>query len=833
MSAGGAASASLGDRYRLLRELGSGATATVYQARDLKHDRDVAVKVLHPHLAAVVGGERFLREVRLTASLDHPHILTLIDSGVEEGRPFLVLPLVRGESLRARLERERQLPIADAVAIAQQLAGALAHAHARGIVHRDIKPENILLHEGEAVLTDFGIALAVTEAGGSRLTETGLSIGTPQYMSPEQATGDRQVDHRSDIYSLGAVTYEMLAGEPPFSGHSTQAIVAKLLTERPVGLRVLRGAVSPHLQAAVSRSLEKVAADRFATAEEFSAALGTSGTGPWLRERGEIPTRRRALAWGAVGLSIVLLSVLGRAMLGGIRAEDAPAAAVLDPRRIAVLPFGVDGQAALAPIADGIAQNLIRELASGKGLQVISWNGVAGLRRAPLGPDSLQRTFNVGSVVEGRVWRSRTHLKVTVSLVDASDATIVESRTFDAAEEDLLQLRDSVVRGVAEFLRRRLGEEIRVASERSRATSERAWRLVQSARATVVLFDSLLESGDTTLARRELAQADTMLRTAAELDPMWATPRTERGWLAWRSRYLSGPLEARTTAQWTDQALRFAAEALQVDSQSADALTLRGTARYFRNVANVGASASAVRASGDSAEADLLAATLQDPSQAYAWSLLSHRLMRTGRPAEGKLAAMRAYEADPFLADAATILWRLYSASLDLRDRAESARWCAEGASRFPKDPVFVECRISLHTLEGSTPDIPQLWRLVDEYVALHREVQRPFRLRRAQMILAMALQASGHPDSARAVAVRARADGIIDPTRDLVFIEMLLRSRLGDQEEWLKLAAEYYAANPQERRLCPPIAPPATSTPSRPGAVADPRVRAIVCRDQ
>ena len=224
----------LADRYRIERELGAGGMATVYLAHDIKHERDVAIKVLHPDLGAALGGERFLSEIRTTARLQHPHILPLLDSGEADGLLYYVMPLVRGETLRARLERERQLPIADARRIAREVADALQHAHAQGVIHRDIKPDNILLQDGHALVADFGIALAVQSAGGQRMTQTGLSLGTPQYMSPEQAMGERTIDARSDLYALGAVTYEMLVGEVPFTGlgprvssHETPAWVQK------------------------------------------------------------------------------------------------------------------------------------------------------------------------------------------------------------------------------------------------------------------------------------------------------------------------------------------------------------------------------------------------------------------------------------------------------------------------------------------------------------------------------------------------------------------------------------------------------------------------------
>src|SRR5512143_3680552 len=221
--------AALADRYRIERELGQGGMATVYLAEDVRHRRKVALKVLHPELSAVLGPDRFLKEIELTASLQHPHILALFDSGSSEGRLFYVMPYVDGETLRTRLERDRQLAITDALQMAREIADALQYAHERGVVHRDIKPENILLQGGHALVADFGIALAVQQAGGQRMTQTGLSLGTPQYMSPEQAMGERTVDARSDIYALAAVTYEMLTGDPPFTGSSIQAVVAKVL----------------------------------------------------------------------------------------------------------------------------------------------------------------------------------------------------------------------------------------------------------------------------------------------------------------------------------------------------------------------------------------------------------------------------------------------------------------------------------------------------------------------------------------------------------------------------------------------------------------------------
>src|SRR5215208_5724147 len=269
---------SLVDRYRVERELGAGGMATVYLAEDLRHGRKVALKVLRPELAAIIGSQRFLTEIRTTANLQHPNILPLFDSGEVDATVFYVMPFVEGESLRDRLTREQQLPIDDAVRITREVAGALDYAHRHGVIHRDIKPENILLHDGRAVVADFGIALAAGNAG-TRMTETGMSLGTPHYMSPEQAMGEREITARSDVYALGCVLYEMLTAEPPFEGATAQAIVARVLTESPRALRPQRKSIPPHVEAAMLTALEKLPADRFETARAFAEALGDQGFG--------------------------------------------------------------------------------------------------------------------------------------------------------------------------------------------------------------------------------------------------------------------------------------------------------------------------------------------------------------------------------------------------------------------------------------------------------------------------------------------------------------------------------------------------------------------------
>ena len=402
--------AALADRYRLDSLLGQGGMATVWLARDLRHDRDVALKVLRPELSAVLGADRFLSEIRIAARLDHPHILTLIDSGASDGILWYVLPYVRGNTLRHRLEREKQLGVEESVDIARQVAGALDYAHRQGVVHRDVKPENILFHEGEVVLADFGIALALREAGGNRLTETGLSLGTPQYMSPEQATGDRALDARSDIYSLGAVLYEMLTGEPPHSGATVQAVIAKLMTERPTAIRTVRETVSPELETTVNRALAKVPADRWPSAADFSRALDAAQSrAPAPSHRGAEPPSRRYLIAGAVLLAVGAAAAFA---LTSRRAVEPPSRrGLIDPPRVRLTSSGDIRVPAISPDGRHVAfardrcspecsqQVVVRELEGQAELAVL--NGMAMVYYLSWSPDG-RRVMVLGTETGGR-----------------------------------------------------------------------------------------------------------------------------------------------------------------------------------------------------------------------------------------------------------------------------------------------------------------------------------------------------------------------------------------------------------------------------------------------
>jgi Tol biopolymer transport system component len=370
--------AALAGRYRVEREIGAGGMATVYVARDVKHDRPVALKLLRPELGAVLGVERFLAEIRVTAHLHHPNLLPLFDSGEAEGFLFYVMPFVDGESLRARLEREKQLPIDEAIRITARVADALDYAHRHGVVHRDLKPENILLEEGHPTVADFGIALAVSNAGGARITQTGLSLGTPQYMSPEQATGDRQLDGRTDIYSLGCVLYEMLTGEPPHTGPTVQSIIARVLTDKPRSVRVTRESVPAHVDAAIQKALAKLPADRFATARQFAEVLenGRTATAPtaatpplWAPSRVPAPVTRR---WPRRPLSFLLWLLVASAIGWAARTTGRePAAPGAPTTRFTVAVPHVGADLTPTPIAlspDGSLVVFVGRSASGSQL---------------------------------------------------------------------------------------------------------------------------------------------------------------------------------------------------------------------------------------------------------------------------------------------------------------------------------------------------------------------------------------------------------------------------------------------------------------------------------
>jgi TolB-like protein len=437
-------SASLSDRYIIERELGAGGMATVYLARDLKHDRPVALKVLRPELAAALGGARFLLEVKITARLNHPHILPLLDSGEVDDVLYYAMPFVAGETLRDRLARDKQLPIEDALRIAREVADALDYAHSHGVIHRDIKPENILLQSGYAVVADFGIARAITAAAVERQTATGVAVGTPTYMSPEQATASRDIDGRADQYSLGCVLYEMLAGQAPFTGPTVESIVRQHVMTPPPSVTNIRPAVPANVAAALTRALAKTPADRFNTARQFAEALTGTELAP--ATESVAPRRRRNYLIGAavvVALATVfLLSRLGR--------PGTPASATLPRTSIAVLPFeNLTGAGPQAYFAGGLQDELLTQLSTLAALRVISRASMMGYagKHTPL--RQLATELHVGSVVEATVQTDAARLRVNVRLIDAATGTDLWAQRYDRTLDDAFAIQSDIAQQIA------------------------------------------------------------------------------------------------------------------------------------------------------------------------------------------------------------------------------------------------------------------------------------------------------------------------------------------------------------------------------------------------
>jgi eukaryotic-like serine/threonine-protein kinase len=467
----------LGDSYALERELGRGGMATVFLAHDHKHDRPVALKVLHRELAASLGHERFQREIRLAARLQHPHILTVLDSGevAVTGAPSLLwftMPFVRGESLRDRLKRETQLPVEDALRITREAADALQYAHGEGVIHRDIKPENILLAGTHALVADFGIARAVG-AAGDQLTGTGLALGTPAYMSPEQAAGQREIDGRTDVYSLGLTLYEMLAGQTPFAAPSAQATITRRLMETAAPVRQLREAVPEHVEQALQRALARTPADRFGSAAEFAAALApptVMATRPPSRSPSGTETAaqaapgrngtRRRIPVAAGSLVLGLLIGLG-VLFGWLRRHGADDAGTAGAKRLAVLPFDNLGGSDDEYFADGVTDEVRGKLTSLPGLLVTARSSSNQYRRTAKRPQEIGRELGVDYLLTGTVrWEkggSASHVRVSPELIQVATGATRWQQPFDAALTDVFQVQADVAGQVAQALDVALG----------------------------------------------------------------------------------------------------------------------------------------------------------------------------------------------------------------------------------------------------------------------------------------------------------------------------------------------------------------------------------------
>jgi TolB-like protein/Flp pilus assembly protein TadD len=563
-------SVALAERYVIERELGRGGMATVYLARDLRHARNVALKVLDPELGAVLGGERFRREIETTSALRHPNILPLYDSGTAGDLLFYVMPLVEGESLRARLDREKQLPLDDALRIAHEVCSALDYAHTRGVVHRDIKPDNILLEHGHAMVADFGIARATASVGTEALTATGLSIGTPAYMSPEQAAGTRAIDGRSDQYALGCVIFEMLAGQAPFTGPTAASLVHQHMVLDPPLLTHLRAGVPLGIATVVQRALAKDPADRFSSMNEFSTALEQGASGPVGRTAlGTRRIRRRLVAATGTIAALCLAAAawyrVSRANppADGARAGTASAGVqpipdmTQDPS-VAVLPLAnLSGDASQEFFSDGISEEIANVLGKVPGLRVIARTSAFSFKGKTATIPEIARALHVAAVLDGSVQRSGDRVRINVRLVRASDQSEVWTERYDRTLDDIFKVQDDIASSVAKALRVTLlgsAQPAHVADPRAYALSLQGNFLVRQG------------------TRESRARAVANFRQALAIDP-----RDGQAWTGLAGAYIS---QASNSERAPSEGRRLAREAinsaLAADPHDATALSVRG-----------------------------------------------------------------------------------------------------------------------------------------------------------------------------------------------------------------------------------------------------------------
>ncbi len=781
----------LADRYEFERELGRGGMATVYLARDLRHQRPVAVKLMDPKFAASPGADRFLREIEIAAGLTHPHILPVHDSGEVAGQLFYVMPFVKGESLKQRLDRKEPVRLDEALRIATEVADGLDHAHRHGVIHRDVKPGNILLADGHAYIADFGIARIVEVGLTTELTRTGLALGTPSYMSPEQASGERDIDGRTDIYALASVLYEMLSGSPPFTGSTPQAVLVKRITEAPRPIRQIRKEVPPGVERALHKALATRREDRYETAGAFADSLipaaGVARQASSVLRRVRYRMRKRlagrpalastlgaavfvaaiAIAWAAVRLGGLAPGGAESAGAGGTAPGDS------GETTIAVLYFDdLSPDSSFGVYAAGFTRSLIRTLNSVEGLAAPSLQTVRRFRNTDASPDSIARTLEAEFVVEGAVLPTAGGMRVEIDLVDPQTGVSLANVRQEGKLTDLASLVDAVGDTLSLVLRPQLGEQVRLQQLRAGTASDEALYLVWQAEALRDDAERLirLDDPDREGANAALVTADSLLSAAESLDSDWAEPHLLRGWVASERALVSGeqPGEyGEEDFELAAAALDFADRALGIDPDNPDALELRGTIRY--GLARRERSDDRRQLLLERAQLDLEMAVQVNAGQATAWRTLGDLLWRArGDSEEASVALTRAYEVDRFFVDASGITATLIEISTDLENYDEAWRWTREGRRRWPDDVVFAAGALTILASRYSSGDLERAWAYWDTiqltWPGDRKDMYRPV----AFALIASVFAQAGRHDSARAILHAGLAEA--DSDDDLVW---------------------------------------------------------------
>ncbi|HSE53311.1 MAG TPA: serine/threonine-protein kinase, partial [Gemmatimonadales bacterium] len=688
--------------------------------------------------------------------------------------------------------------IDDAVQITLEVAEALGHAHAAGIVHRDIKPENVLISGGHALVADFGIARAASEGDTQKLTQTGMAVGTPVYMSPEQAVGD-PVGPTSNLYSLGCMLYEMLAGEPPFTAKNAQALMARHSMEAVPSVRIVRNTVPEEVEDAIFSAMAKVPADRPQTAAQFMELLGlpmgaTASRRTSIRHTASrriptgasrvyvedaVPWWRKPWILGAAALAVVGVGFAAWKVLARPAAARTSVAALAKVKRIAVLYFTAD-DAQLRPTADRLTESLIRSLSGVQGLSVIPRNGVAPFRERQEGVknDSIARALDVGTLVDGSIELEGSNVRITTTIRDDAGARL-ESSTFLVPRDSLFKAEDSTAAEVARSLRQRIGSEIQLAESQAGTESVEAWTLRNRAENS---RRQATEAGarDPARAATLFAEADSLLQEASLKDRLWVEPIVLRGEVALQRARLEREPAGRLP--WIQSGRGYADSALAQDPENARALALLGTAEYGEwGVTRLTKNPVERAALLKSAEEHLLSAVGRDQTLAAAYATLSFVYYDLKDVSNALIMARNAYTADRFLSNADLILFRLYLASYDTQQFADARNHCAEGAVRFPQDWRFVSCRLwlMLSPQQSSADSIPVAWRLLARGDSLGTPMQKRMGLMLVGGVIGKAARDGNNrplADSARRVLERAaQPDPNIDPTQELMGYEAVM----------------------------------------------------------